>query len=803
MNRAHTRFLYLAFLALPACGGGGGGGSSATVVAPTNLVYSSSEAYAISQVAISAILPTIDGDPATFTVVPALPSGLVLDADTGAITGTPMAPSARALYDVKASNASGSVNATVALSVVAPARFAYAVSPTDSSISTFSNDVFTGELRRLGQVITGGTEAGPENLVFHPNGRFAYAPNLNSGNVSVFNVDPVSGWLDRRTPASCGAGPHKIAIDPAGHFLYVSNRGTDEIYVFEIDPTTGDLTQTSAPFATGIQPTDVKFDRTGKFLFVTARGQNVTGAGSSISSFTVDAVTGALTPTGAPLLLNGERPMAMALDPLNPVIYITLEIDRLVAPIYFDEVTGVVSLPVPATVAPTGVLPVSIAMHPTGHFAYIANQGDHTLKAYTVNPTTFALTLLATYGAGTAPTAVTVDTTGKFLNVVAKTSGEVLSYAIDFATGELTATGSKLVRGAPNDFALLLGDRPTKTMPRFVHVAGVTSGDVTTFRVDPANGALTQVASILTGDSPSAIAIDPRHRYAWVSNADSNSISIFDIDAATGSLSASLPAQAIDGKPTHVAVDPTGRTLYAVAHDVQQLDDGWLSAYRIDQLTGGLTLLGTQQVGLNPTAVAIEPTGRFLFTANNGTDADFSSGISVFAIDPQTGVPSVSAPPGVAPGVFDLAFHPNGAFAYAVLTPSNTLAQYSISRTSGQLTLVPPGTEAGVEPAGLVVTPNGKFAFSVAFDSLGTGGLMAHTIGGDGAISAPTQTIVNGLHPFDLVVDPNGRFVYATNEGSDSVTVARVDAVTGQLTLGVPVPAGVNPGAITLTSITQ
>jgi 6-phosphogluconolactonase (cycloisomerase 2 family) len=233
------------------------------------------------------------------------------------------------------------------------------------------------------------------------------------------------------------------------------------------------------------------------------------------------------------------------------------------------------------------------------------------------------------------------------------------------------------------------------------------------------------------------------------------------------------------------------------------LDDGFLTTFAIDQATGGLTQLDTQAIGLNPTSLGIEPTGRFLYTANNGTGFPGSSGISVFTLDPATGIPTNSAPPGTAPGIFDLAFHPDGRHLYAVLKGANVIARYTISYTNGQLTAIPPPTGAGPDSVGLALTPNGKFAFSCAFDEAGTGSFAAHAVAADGTIAAALQTLSEGLHPYDIAVDATGSFAYVANSGSNTLSVARIDPVTGMMTLGVPVAAGIGVGAVVVTSVTQ
>ena len=56
----------------------------------------------------------------------------------------------------------------------------------------------------------------PEGLAVDPKGKFAYVPNLGSGNVSGFAIDATSGALTPLTasPFGAGSGPIGVVVDP-------------------------------------------------------------------------------------------------------------------------------------------------------------------------------------------------------------------------------------------------------------------------------------------------------------------------------------------------------------------------------------------------------------------------------------------------------------------------------------------------------------------------------------------------------------------------------------------------------------
>lgn len=102
-----------------------GGSTAATVqitvnpavIPPSNLVYPQTSLSLEAGQPFPSNIPTVSGSATSYSVSPALPTGLNLDANTGTIYGTPSASSASNTYTVTASNAGGNTTATVTLAV--------------------------------------------------------------------------------------------------------------------------------------------------------------------------------------------------------------------------------------------------------------------------------------------------------------------------------------------------------------------------------------------------------------------------------------------------------------------------------------------------------------------------------------------------------------------------------------------------------------------------------------------------------------------------------------------------------------
>src|ERR1700704_2588838 len=145
--------------------------------------------------------------------------------------------------------------------------------------------------------------SGPRHLAFHPNGKFAYVFTEMEDSVTAFAYKASNGSLSPLQTVSALStlrkdfkGPKEaaeIAVHPSGKFLYASNRaGIDTISAFSIDPAKGTLQLKNEYPTMGKTPRNFAIDPTGKFLLAANQESN------NIVTFRIDAVTGALSPTG-------------------------------------------------------------------------------------------------------------------------------------------------------------------------------------------------------------------------------------------------------------------------------------------------------------------------------------------------------------------------------------------------------------------------------------------------------------------------------------------------------------------------
>jgi YVTN family beta-propeller protein len=370
--------------------------------------------------------------------------------------------------------------------------------------------------------------------------------------VTVFNPGPSGGSSNASTfTITTGAvDPQSIAVDPAGKFAYVASEGCDaEGYVsmYTINPTTGALAFIGPPAPSNDENTDsVTLDPSGKFVYVASSGNVWDIDFGSVSTYTINPTTGALTSTTGGINATGingtpEFFNSVAVDPSGKFAYAA---DGGPFPPFFGIAGGSSSVSMYTINSTTGALtsigmiaagagPDSVAVDPAGKFVYVANFGSNDVSMYTIDATTGALASIGTIAAGTGPVSVAVDPGDKFAYVTNFGSNDVSMYTIDATTGALTFTGSIAAGTEPFSVAV-------DPAGKFVYVANWTGydtdGSVSMYTIDATTGGLTPAGTAATGLSPTSIAIHPSGKFAYVTNSGSNDVSMYSIDSATGVL---------------------------------------------------------------------------------------------------------------------------------------------------------------------------------------------------------------------------------------------------------------------------
>jgi PKD repeat protein len=114
---------------------------TAGLLPPANLTYSTNPASYVTGTAITANNPSSSGGAVvSYSISPALPSGLALNASTGVITGIPTIVTAASNFTVNATNSAGSTTCVLSITITAallpPAGLTYSKNPAVYTIGT-------------------------------------------------------------------------------------------------------------------------------------------------------------------------------------------------------------------------------------------------------------------------------------------------------------------------------------------------------------------------------------------------------------------------------------------------------------------------------------------------------------------------------------------------------------------------------------------------------------------------------------------------------------------------------------------
>jgi 6-phosphogluconolactonase (cycloisomerase 2 family) len=676
-------------------------------------------------------------------------------------------------------------------------RFAFVANTTDGTVSVYTVNASTGQLRDDSYVVVGKK---PASAIVTPNGSFLYVANSGSSNVSAFSVNAQNGSLTVVTgsPFAAKTGPSAVATDPAGKFLFVANKTSGDISAYTINSSTGALTAVSgSPFVAGTSPVALAVDPSGKFLYVANSGSG------NVSAYTINSSDGALTPiSGAPFEA-GTTPAGISIAPSGKFVYVANTGSNNVSGYSLNTTSGVLTA-ISGSPFKAGTKPSSVAVDTQSKYVYVANSGSNNVSEFSLNASTGALTALAgsPVSAGTAPLAITVDPSGKFVFTGNGTSDDVSGFSLNSSTGALTTLvpGPVRARKKPVSVAVSSGTSAITYTPNYVFAADFEGG-VPVLSVNTSSGALTSVKGSPFGSgSPRSIALALNGNFLYTANSDgTNTIGEYSVNQTTGAVT-SVGTIASGDAPYWVAVDPSSRFVYAVA-----INTNGVYAYTINQTTGALKAISGSPFTTDvesPGSVTVDPTGRFLIVAE-ACCAD-TAGVSVYSIAPATGkLTAVKGSPFLPPSgtsePSSVTVDPTGRYVYVANGGSfgtGGATVYSLAASTGKLTLVGTLTPGGSSPWGITTDVTGSYVYMTNNDST----IYAYAINNStGALTNIKGSPFSGLAATrGVAADPSGKFLYIAN--SSQLLGYSIKATTGALTVlgSSPYSAGSNPISLTI-----
>lgn len=264
-------------------------------------------------------------------------------------------------------------------------------------------------------------------------------------------------------------------------------------------------------------------------------------------------------------------------------------------------------------------------------------------------------------------------------------------------------------------------------------------------------------------------------------------ISRLAADPGSGALRADGPVTPVPG-PSYLAWHPSGRFLYATS----ECPDGAVSAFAV--AGAELRPLGSRPTGgADPCHLSVDPTGRWLVTANytSGSVAVHPIGDDG-ALGERTALVQHTGSGPVAdrqegPHAHQARFDPTGEYLLVNDLGTDTITTYGLA--GGTLaavtaTSLPPGTG----PRHLVFTGNRVHVAGELASTVTTFDYRAGALSPVGSVPSTAHRRGGDNFPSEIAASADARFVYVANRGEDTVT-AFAAGDTG-LTAIAEVPCG-------------
>ncbi len=328
-----------------------------------------------------------------------------------------------------------------------------------------------------------------------------YGSGPNEG-IFVAELDPATGVVSTPRLAAEAVDASFLAFDPGHIALYavseVSNldgKKTGGVVGFTVDKATGRLTRKSEQPSEGAGPCHLVVCRTGKNVLVA----NYDGGTAAVLPI---RTPGLLGPASSSVAQHGHGPNAerqekahahsINVDAHDHFAFVCdLGCDKIFV-YHLNPIAGTLKANNPAFVElPPGSGPRHFAFHPTGRFAYSANELGSTVTTFwydaengTLSPVQTLSTLPSSFKEPNTVAEVVVHPSGKYVYVANRGHDSIAIFTVDAATGRLTAAGHESTQGkTPRNFNI----DPSGT---FLLAANQDSDSVVVFRLDPATGKL-------------------------------------------------------------------------------------------------------------------------------------------------------------------------------------------------------------------------------------------------------------------------------------------------------------------------
>jgi 6-phosphogluconolactonase len=260
--------------------------------------------------------------------------------------------------------------------------------------------------------------------------------------------------------ASGGTDPCHLIVDATGRNLLVANFASGSVCVLPIgsDGALGDATDFKQHSGSSVDPRRqagphahaVAIDPQNRFVFVPDLGLD------QVVIYRFDAATGRLTPNARqPFVATapGAGPRQLVFHPTGRFAYLINELNSTLTAYSYDAAQGALTelqtLPtLPANFSGPSTC-AEVQVHPSGRFLYGSNRGHDSIAIHAIGPDGRMTSIGHASTSGKIPRNFDISPDGRFLAAANQDSHNIVMFRIEEASGKLSATGSVAEAGTP------------------------------------------------------------------------------------------------------------------------------------------------------------------------------------------------------------------------------------------------------------------------------------------------------------------------------------------------------------------
>lgn len=289
----------------------------------------------------------------------------------------------------------------------------------------------------------------PSYLAVHPDGSTLYAVNeRQDGGVTAIGLGADGNHTVLGTRSTGGSSPCHLSVHPGGRWLFSANYGSGDVAVHPIEASgaLGERTElithdepAPGPGQNGPHAHQIVTGPDGGHVLAVDLGTD------SVYTYRLDETAGTLSQVSYATLPAGAGPRHLVFHPSGQFAYLANELNNTIAVCGYDPDSGALT---PGEPLPTGAggagssFPSQPVITANGAYVYLANRGHNSLSRFAVEDDGAGLRLLDTVPVGgDYPRQLALSPDGTLLFAANQRSNAVTVFHVDQDSGQLTSAG--------------------------------------------------------------------------------------------------------------------------------------------------------------------------------------------------------------------------------------------------------------------------------------------------------------------------------------------------------------------------